>query len=417
MKFPLLSLSIKSLANRKFSVLLTVFSIALSVMLFLGVEKIREGARAGFEKTVSGTDLIVGARTGQTNLLLYSVFRIGEGISGVSWESYETLASRREVAWTIPLSLGDSHKGFRVVGTTNNYFEHYRYGESRNLQFSAGAEFTSETDVVLGATVAKQLNYVLGDKIRISHGLVSTAFAEHDEIEFIITGILEPTGTPVDMSVHVTLEGLELAHEDASTHAEHADDDHAHEPEQISAFMMGLTSRPLALRLQQQINTYEGEPLTAILPGVTLAQLWGLIGTVETALLAISGFVVVIGLVGLMTGILAGLNERRREMAILRALGSRPGHVFTLLLMEAIVTGLAGALLGMALLYGGFALAGIFSESLPALPLLDTIITQRPGLVDLIVIAAVVVGAAIIAMIPAWRAYRNSLSDGLTIRT
>ena len=116
-------LALSSLANRWLTALLTVLAIAVSVMLLLGVEKVRTGAKASFANTISGTDLIIGARSGGIQLLLYSVFRIGNATSNMTWRSYEDIRRRPEVAWMIPLSLGDSHRGFRVLGTTSKYFE------------------------------------------------------------------------------------------------------------------------------------------------------------------------------------------------------------------------------------------------------------------------------------------------------
>lgn len=414
MRFPFLTLSWKSLMNRRVSVALTVLSLALSVMLFAGVEKIRKGAEESFEATVSGTDLIVGARTGQLNLLLYTVFRIGEGTQGISWESYELVSQRRDVAWTIPISLGDSHKGYRVMGTNDAYFEHFKYGRKQPLILAEGRAFQDKLDVVVGAEVAETLGYSLGDKIRIAHGLVATSFAEHDEADFKVVGILAPTGTPVDATVHVTLEGLDHVHEDGD--AVDDDHDHSHEPEQITAFFVGTKSPPLALGLQRAINTYEGEPLTAILPGVTLSQLWSMLDIAERTLILISAFVVAIGLLSMLVRLLASLGERRREMAILRAVGARPGHLTTLLVSEAAISSFFGAVLGLLLLYGAMALIGSGIIDLGSLPAVDAIVSQRPGLFDLAIVSVVTLFGAVLGIIPAWKAGRDSLADGLTVK-
>jgi len=135
------ALAVKSLRNRKFTAALTVLSIALAVVLLLGVERIRSEARESFASTISGTDLIVGARSSPVHLLLYSVFRIGNATNNVTWDSYRTLAGWPEVAWTIPLSLGDSHRGYRVLGTTQDYFEHFRYARDRRLELARGKRF------------------------------------------------------------------------------------------------------------------------------------------------------------------------------------------------------------------------------------------------------------------------------------
>ena len=136
---------------------MTIIAIAVSVTLLLGVERIRAEARNSFANTISGTDLVVGARGGSIQLLLYSVFRIGNATNNISWGSYREFADLPNVAWTIPFSLGDLHRGYRVLGTTPDYFKYYRYGEKRNLRFSNGDVFDDVFDAVLGADVAEKL--------------------------------------------------------------------------------------------------------------------------------------------------------------------------------------------------------------------------------------------------------------------
>ena len=204
------SLAVKSLRNRKFTALLTVLSIALSVMLLLGVERIRSESRESFTATISGTDLVVGARSSPVHLLLYAVFRIGNPTNNLRWDSYQAIAQRPQVAWTIPLSLGDSHRGYRVVGTDDNYFEHFRYARDRALRFAQGRAFADEHDTVLGADVARTLGYRLDDQIVIAHGAGEVSFVEHDELPQRVVGILAPTGTPVDRTVHVVDEFFEI---------------------------------------------------------------------------------------------------------------------------------------------------------------------------------------------------------------
>ncbi|MEO1720481.1 MAG: ABC transporter permease, partial [Pseudomonadota bacterium] len=204
-----LRLAIQSLMNRWLTALLTVLAIALSVMLLLSVEKVRTGAKASFANTVSNTDLIIGARSGGIQLLLYSVFRIGNATNNMSWRSYQRIAARPEVAWTVPLSLGDTHRGFRVLGTTRDYFARYKYRQNTSLRFSEGARFDDLFDAVIGADVAEALGYKIDDKIVIAHGLGRLATYKHDDLPFRISGILAKTGTPVDRTVHVSLRAIE----------------------------------------------------------------------------------------------------------------------------------------------------------------------------------------------------------------
>ena len=204
----------KSLRNRWLTASLAVLAIAMSVALILTVEKVRRDVRLGFTQTISGTDLIVGARSGAVQLLLYSVFRIGNATNNISWTTVEDIEKREAIKWTIPLSLGDSHKGFRVLGTTMAYFEHYRFGNDRSLTLAEGKPFEDVFDVVIGSEVARQLDYKLGDSVVVAHGTGKVALVAHENQPFRISGILEPTGTPVDSTLHVSLEGIEAMHVD-----------------------------------------------------------------------------------------------------------------------------------------------------------------------------------------------------------
>ena len=297
-------LALQSLFNRWVTALLTVLAIAVSVMLLLGVEKVRTGARQSFADTISGTDLIVGARSGSLNLLLYSVFRIGNATNNVTWKSYQDIAKRPEVAWIVPLSLGDSHHGFRVLGTNADYFTHYKFRHGQSMEFAAGGPFKDLFDAVIGADVAEALGYKVGDKIIVAHGVGSISFIKHEDKPFRVSGILEKTGTPVDRTVHVSLEAIEAIHIDWQNGAPipgqsiSADEVRKMDltPKAITAAMVGLKSKLATFKIQRAINNYQEEPLSAIMPGVALQELWGLIGTAETALSAVSAMVVVTAL-------------------------------------------------------------------------------------------------------------------------
>jgi putative ABC transport system permease protein len=415
----ILALAAKSLRNRKFTAALTVLSIALAVVLLLGVERIRSEARESFASTISGTDLIVGARSSPVHLLLYSVFRIGNATNNVTWDSYRTLANWPEVAWTIPLSLGDSHRGYRVLGTTQDYFEHFRYARDRHLELARGKRFEDERDAVLGAEVADTLRYEVGQPIVIAHGAGDVSFALHEEHPFRVAGVLARTGTPVDRTVHVTLEGMDAVHADhdsreGSDPLAAALHDHAgtQRKRAITAFLVGLKSRPAALSVQRRINEYGREPLTAILPGATLQELWEITGAAEKTLLAVSVLVVVVGLAGMLVALLTSLSERRREMAILRSVGARPAHVFALILGEAAFLTLSGIALGLAALYAAL-LAG---QPWLAGRLGLLISAGWPSLHELALMLLVGTAGVLIGLIPAYRIYRYSLADGMTIR-
>lgn len=416
-----LSLALRSLANRRTTALLTLCAIAVSVALLLGVQKLRTAARDGFANTVSGVDLIVGARSGQINLLLYSVFRVGDTTANVSWDTYQKVARRSDVAWTIPLSLGDSHRGYRVLGTNLDYFRHYRFAGGRELTFEAGKPFADLYDAVLGAEVARALGYKLGDPVVIAHGLGNVSFAQHEDKPFRIVGILARTGTPVDRTVHVSLEAITAIHVDWQSGMRalpggRVDAEAARAmdltPDSITAFMVGMQNRVMTFGLQRAVNEYRQEALLAIMPGVALTQLWNLVGIADTALMIVAAFVVLAGLLGMLTAILTSLNERRREMAILRSVGARPRHVFTLLVTEAGLLAVGGVAAGVALCYG------LMYAAKPLLERRFGLFLEPGGLTgyDIGLLAAIVAAALVMGALPAWRAYRNTLADGLTPR-
>ena len=416
----LLRLSLQSLANRRSTALLTILALAISIALFLGVERVRTGARASFANTIAGTDLIVGARSGSVQLLLYSVFRIGNATNNITWESYRDIADRPEVAWTVPISLGDSHRGFRVMGTTDAYFEHYRFRGNAPLILAKGERFNDLFDAVLGADVAADLGYKVGDPIVVAHGLGAVGFTKHEDMPFRVSGILAKTGTPVDRTVHVTLKAIEAIHVDWQSgartpgHSTSADDVRAMDltPKSITAVLVGVTSKLKTFSLQRRINEYPEEPLLAVLPGVALQELWSLIGVAESALAGVSGMVVLTALIGMVAAILSSLSERRREMAILRAVGAGPRTVGCLMVPEAGTLALAGALAGTFLFLAGLLIAGPIVDQAYGLYLPFSLPSAR----ELLILGGFVCAGILSGLIPAIGAYRMSLADGMTVR-
>ena len=481
-----LDLALKSLRNRAFSTSLTVGSIALSVALLIGVENVRVGMRESFSNTISQTDLIVGVKGGTIQLLLYSVFGMGASTENVSWEAYRVWADHPAVAWTIPYSLGDSHRGFRVIGTNEDFLRHYRYRGGQEIALAEGRANADLFDVTLGADVAAELNYSLGDEIAVTHGLGEVGFVHHDHMPFTVTGVLAKTFTPVDRAIYVTLEGMEAIHwedgappeaeaapaddphvheeeveavpaDDAHVHEEAgaaatddahahdqeaetapaddehvhaddqeaeaapADDEHAHAEDisiedvavtQVTSFFVGTTDRRDVLGLQREINDYEDEPMMAVIPGLALNEMWQSIGYAETGLRLVTIFVVLVGLLGMLVSLYTSLNERRREMAILRAVGAGPKSIVALLVLESVCLAAAGAILGLALVYALLSAAQPLVEAQVGL----FIPIRPPGSVEWLFLGAVVTAGFLMGFVPALKAYRTALHDGLAVR-
>ncbi|HSG51654.1 MAG TPA: ABC transporter permease [Rheinheimera sp.] len=416
----LLKLARLSLWNRRSTVLMTWLSLTISIALLLGIDHLRTEAKNSFTSTVSGTDLIIGARSGQLNLLLYSVFRIGNATANISWDSYQRIRKHPQISWSIPISLGDSHRGYRVMGTSADYFTYYQYANAQPLQLAKGEPFRAVFDTVLGAEVAQKLGYSIGQQIELSHGVGAVSFSKHNDKPFTVVGILARTGTPVDQTVHVSLEAIEAIHLDWQQGAPMPGRKLTAEqalqqdltPKSITAVMVGLKSRMATFTLQRQINEFKQEPLTAILPGVALAELWQMLGMVENLLLVISVLVLLAALVGMITTLLAAMKERQREMAVLRATGAHPGYLFALVQIEVLLITL-GAMLAAVLLLT----AMLFG-------LQDMLASEYGLFISLNIIkittmywAAVILALALLlAAVPGVVAYRKSLSDGLSVR-
>ena len=417
----MVNLFIRSLWNRRGTAFLTIFSISVSITLLLGVEKIRQGVRTSFSSAVSGTDIIVGARGGSLQLLLYSIFRIGNAPNNLSLESYNEFRNNRRVRWTIPLSLGDSHRGFRVLGTNQDYFKYFRYGSKKKLEFTKGKSFSEVFDAVIGSEVANNLKYQLNGNIIIAHGTGNISFLKHEDRPFKVVGILRPTGTPVDQTIHVSLEGITAMHIDWKSGAPPLEGEGLSsedimkldlKSEEITSFLIGLRSKIHAFDLQREINSYKEEPLSAIMPGVALQELWDILRTAETGLRVITWFVLFAGLLGMITALLSGLNERRREMAILRSVGAGPSTISFLLIFEAMVLTFTGILFGLFFLY-----ITLFVSR----PLLETYFglflpINPPSFKDLTILGGIILTGMFMGVIPAFKAYRQSLADGMTIR-
>ena len=449
-----LSLALRSLGNRRLTSILTVTSIALSVALLVGVETIRRGVRESFSGTIRGTDLIIAPRGSSQQILLSTIFGLGMPPGTLSWETYERYADHAAVKWTIPIMLGDSYYGYRVLGTTDAFYEHYRFRNDGQVAAAEGALPVADRDVLLGSEVADVRRLAVGDEIALTHGLRGTGIMDHEEHPFRVVGILEPTFTPIDRTLFVTMEGIEAMHEGweggvppmpgaangeqrtengggepvvgsgAQEHAHdgeavadssvlgspfsvHRDHDHA-----INAFLVGANNRFESLQLKREVDTDSLEALSAVLPAVALTELWRNIGFAEDGVRFISFAVLLVGLLGMLVSLYSTLQERRREMAILRSLGAGPKRIAALLVFESGLLAMVGAIAGVALVYSLLLLGGGMAERHFGLFIPIT----APQKLEWMYLGGVVVAGVLVGLVPAWRAYRNTLQDGLTIR-
>ena len=454
----------RSLRYRLSGVLLTIASVALSVFVLLGVEHVRQEARTGFASTVSGVDLIVGARTGEINLLLLSIFRIGTATANVSWESVEQLEQQKNVVWTVPISLGDSHRSFRVIGTTEAFFTRYKYGAKQSITFQQGQSFEAVAEVVLGARVATELGYQLGDSLVLSHGMADISFSHHDQLPFSVSGILAATGTPIDNALFVGLEAIEAMHSDGESedhrghndhddhddhdehdehdehddhdghdeHEEHEDHDahedhdghedhdaheahdehhagHDHPPiGTVTAVLVGLNSPITTLQVKRWVDEFADEALLAILPGVALTQLWELVGNVEAILLGISILILVSSLLGLNAMLLASMRERRREIEVLRSIGAPSSFIVSLLMIESLLIVSVGVVLAVLSLLASITAANMLFAETFGLMISSQILSPS----NITALGLIYLTAILVTLLPALQAYRVSRAVG-----
>jgi len=408
----LLKLAYKSLLDRKSAVMLTITSIMVGVLLLISFTFIKGQVKTSFSKTISGIDLIVGAKTSDINLLLYSVFHVGAPTNNISWQTFQNLSNNQSVAWTIPISLGDSHRGYRVIGTSDAYYEQFRFGNKQSLEMEHGNWFVHPFDVVLGHEVATKLNYETGDLLTLSHGVGKTSFQEHDQIKFKVSGIVSKTGTPIDQSLFVTLTGIEAVHINwpKNEAEQRALTDlivaKGLQPKSITAVYLALKNKSTTFVVQRRINQNEDEPLLAVLPGVALAQLWNLSNMFEQTLWLVGLLVFVSTIIGLVNMLIASLQARKRELALLRIIGASPWYCFLLIQLESIFVVLAAILLALVL---GFLLFWLMGDWFGSQYGLYVDLTAYFSADLLLIFGALLLISMVLVCIPASMFYRQSI--------
>lgn len=425
----LLKLVFYSAMSRRSSLSLLLVCVATSASLLLSLDLIRQSARQSFAQSVSGTDLIVGGPGSPMGLMLYSVFRLGEPARELPYSAVEFIQKDKRVAWALPMSLGDSYRGYPVLGTDASYFQHFKYGNKQKLTFAEGQPFENYAvgepvdkvyAAVLGSEVARRLKHVLGDELELSHGLTASGM-NHKDKPFRVVGILNATGTPVDRTVHIGLPGLEAIHLDWQGGAPlpgmkiPADlvTKFDLNPKSVTAVLVGLNNRAAVFSVKRAVEGIPDLPVTAVLPGVALSQLWDMLGNVEQLLWLVSALVGLVSVLGLVGVMLMSLNQRRGELAILRSVGAGRWTITGALVLESGLVMLGGVLLAYALTGLAFLIAGPWVQSEFGLSLLPLYALGQGH----IAVAVYGVLGTLLGLIPAWGAYRQQVQSGLTPQT
>ena len=415
----MIAIVLHSMRNRWFSISLATVAIALAIALAFGISRARDAARAGFDATINGVDLIVGARGGDVQILLYSVFNIGNATNNISAETIAKLEADPDIAWVAPMWLGDNHRGYRVVGTDNRFFDHVQTGGGSPLTYADGQGLTGIFGAVIGSSVARDLNYQVGQSMVVTHGLVSAGTADHDDMPFYVSGILAPTGTPIDRNIYVPLEGLPpfilIGKTVQKTAGASITVDQLESrdlrPSSLTAALIGVDNRRRIFQIQRKLNEDKAEPLSAIIPGVALSNLWAVVGVIEESFRFISLSAFVVSILGLVALLNMSLAQRRREMAIYRSLGARPWQIASLLLIEATFIGVVAAIVGIVLTLTLQQLVTQFAFTHASISLQFAPLNFQ----DLLRMATYILVTLLAGILPAIRLYRQSLADGISV--
>jgi putative ABC transport system permease protein len=336
----LLKIVFRSLRQHMLSTLITAFSIALASGLLMSVWVVKEQAERKFMGVDSGFDAVVGPPGSKFQLVLNAIFHLDSSERNLSWEQYEAVAAHPKVRTAVPLALGDNYYGYRLVGVTTNLFGvEYRNGEKYDVKDGGYVFRPDKKQAVVGSFVAERLGLKVGDKFHPYHGLTFDESEKHAEI-FVVTGIMKPTNTPGDRVIWIPIKGLQ-----------NMEGHKAESSSEISAVLVKLISNTLAPLMDKQINK-QGSVMTFAGPiAMIVAQIFNKIAPMEMILRCVAVLVALVAAGSILASIYNSMNERRREIAILRALGARRGTVFGVVILESSCIAALGALAGFVVYF------------------------------------------------------------------
>jgi putative ABC transport system permease protein len=390
---------LKSLRQHAFSTAITAASIALAGGLLISVWTVKEQSQRAFTGVNAGFDAVLGARGSQLQLVLNAVFHLEASPGNLPWQDFLDVQKNPAVALAVPIAVGDNYQGYRLVGTTTNLFTNVEYAPDKRYKMTKGEPFAAGyAEAVVGSFVAQRLGLKVGDKFHPYHGLIFDEKQQHAE-EYVVVGVLEPSNTPADRVIWIPLEGIQnMQGHDAKS----AND--------ISAVLVKLKS-PIAGKQLEMMYNKQGNRLTLAWPiAQIMAQLFDKIAWFDRVLALVAYLVAIVATGSVLASIYNSMNERRRDIAIMRALGARSHTIFCAVVLEAA----AIAVIGMAL---AFAVYGVI------LGIAAKVIREQTGVVlDPLAFNPMMLWAPVImiglsalgGIIPALKAYRTNVADNLT---
>ena len=406
----------RSLRQHAFSTIITVLAVGLASGLTMSVFSIQQQTREAFSGGDVGFDAVLGARGSQLQLVLNTVFHLETSPGNIPWSVYEKLKHDTPgIRLAIPYATGDNYFGYRIVGTSTELFTDFEYQKGQKFQFVGdGRSFEDGyAEAVVGSYVAEQLGISVGDHIHPSHGVNYAEGSEHED-EYTVVGILEPTNSPSDRVVWIPIEGifhmdghvLKGAGEHYEHHGTHAIPE---EHKEVSAVMLSFSSPTLGMNLNQQINMIGKEYTLAFPIGRVMLELFDKIGWVNRIFELVAYLVVLVSGAAILASIYNTINERRREFAILRALGARRRTVFSAIVLEAATIAALGSVLGWVF-YGVILFGASYAVRKETGVVLE-VFMLHPSLY-LTPIGMTLLGA-LTGIVPAYKAYATDVAENL----
>ncbi|MEL7118966.1 MAG: FtsX-like permease family protein [Bacteroidota bacterium] len=413
----LFKLSWKNLTHKPLSMLLSIVLFALGVGLISLLFLLQDQLQKNFEKNLAGVDLVVGAKGSPLQLILCSMYHIDAPTGNISLQEARPFLNPKHplIQTSVPLSLGDNYKGYRIVGTEQKIIDLYK------AEIASGKIWEKNIEVTIGASVAKILELKIGDTFRSSHGFADEEDMSHEhELAFEVVGILKQNGTVLDQLILTTTQSFWLVHE----HEEVADDStHQHEDvhiipkplleepmeKEITSMLIKFKGRNFqALNMQRNIN--ENTDLQAATPAIEINRLYALMNSGEQALRILAIVIIFVSGLSIFISLYNSLKERKYELALMRVMGTTQRGLFALIILEGLLLTLMGYVVGMILSHGGMQLfAGILKESY-RYDFTGMAFLKEEGY---LLIGALIIGF-LASFIPAIQASNTDISDTLT---
>ncbi|MDB6121453.1 MAG: hypothetical protein JWQ71_446 [Pedosphaera sp.] len=389
----------KSLRQHLLSTLVTALSIALAGGLLMSVWSVKEQAQATFTQVNGGFDAVLGARSSKLQLVLNAIFHMEASPANMAWDDYLEIKKNPNVELAVPIAMGDNYRGYRIVGTLPEFLQKTEYAPGRHFALHAPSRIFDATlrEAVVGSFAAQKLRLKRGDTFHPYHGLTFDEKEEHAET-YVVVGILEPSNTPADRVIWIPLEGVQKmgGHKVESV-------------EELSAVLVKLKS-PIAGRTLEQFYNKQGTRLTFAWPiGATMAELLNKISWFDKVLALVAYLVALVATGSILASIYNSMNERRREIAILRALGAHRGTVFGTIVLEAATIAAVGMLIGFGFYFGIMSIVGEIVRAQTGVVLdpfaWNPVLAWAP--------AGMIVLSALAGIVPAFKAYRTDVAEHL----